>query len=80
MNEHAPGSRDDYADWLDAKRATPIPAGFSARVMDRVRSEAESTRTERRLSKPWLWAGAWAAASVVLLMRVGAVIGVFWPT
>lgn len=69
---------NEYDAWLENKQATPVPAGFADRVMERVRAEADEAAAPG--VRPWIWAGAWAAASVVLLMRVGAVVGVFWPT
>lgn len=66
-------SEREYEDFVTAARAGPVPDGFTDDVMQRIESDAEP-----QWGTPILRIAAWAAAILVLALRVGGALAVFW--
>jgi hypothetical protein len=84
MNE-----QDDYKAWVASKTAGGAPEGFADRVMKRVHAERAALHVAQPSAAPvpgeawwdrtWILAGAWAAASLLLLVRLLALVAVLSP-
>lgn len=75
---HYSAHHDAYDAWLEGKTCGTVPEGFAGRVMERVYAEPFAERTW--WDRPWVLAGAWTAASVLLLVRLAGVVGVLLPS
>ena len=63
-NKHS--KRDDLDAWLDEKRRTPAPEGFSDQVMERIASDKASIA-----KLLWRSPSNWAKAAILTLALAG---------
>ena len=65
--------------WSAQKRRVDVPEAFEASVMARVRAQAPTRRSAPHawIEKPLAKVALWAAACLLLVVRLGAVLGVF---
>ena len=72
-----PGDPDDaFAGWLASRASPPVPPELADRIMAEV--QTAGPHRARFWDRPWVLAGAWAAASLLLLVRVVALFALFW--